>query len=123
MAIGPGDPDTESVGLVQPMLTRQGQKGLPDLLSPSYGTFGPLTTEAVRNFRIQQGLPAGSRVDVPTMQNLVQAAAPSPVASRGYITLVLDFPYTGLAKIPSVVAQMEGAGKFSALTASRVPAD
>ena len=114
-AIGPGDPDTESVGVVQQMLTGQGQKGLPNLLSPSYGMFGPLITAAVQNFRTQQGLPAGSQVDVQTLQTLVQAPAPSPVASRGYMTLILDFTYTGLAKILSVVAQMEGAGKFSAL--------
>jgi hypothetical protein len=113
--IGPGDPDTESVGVVQQMLTGQGQKGLPNLLSPSYGTFGPLTTAALQNFRNQQGLAAGDQVDVQTLQTLVQAPASSPLASRGYMTLVLDFTYTGLAKILSVVAQMEGAGKFSAL--------
>ena len=113
--IGQGDPDTQSVGLVQQMLTGQGQKGLPNLLSPVYGIFGPLTTAAVQGFRTQQSLPAGDQIDSQTMQTLVQAAAPVPVASRGYMTLVLDFSFSGLAKIISVVAQMEGAGKFSAL--------
>jgi len=115
MPIGPGDTDTASVGLVQQMLAGQGQTGLPNLLSPDYGVFGPRTTAALQNFRVQQGLPAGNQIDAQCMQTLVQAAAPSPVASRGYLTLVLDVPYTGLAKIVSVVAQMEGAGKFSAL--------
>ncbi len=113
--IGPGDTDTESVGLIQQMLTGQGQKGLPNLLSPDYGTFGPLTIAAVQNFRAQQGLAAGNQVDSLTFQTLVKVPPSSPVASRGYMTLVLDLPYSGLAKILSVVAQMEGAGKFSAM--------
>jgi hypothetical protein len=115
VAIGPGDADAESVGVVQQLLTGQGQKGLPNLLSPNYGTFGPLTTAAVGNFRAAQGIPEGSQIDAQTLQTLVQVDAPSPVISRGYLTLVLDFPYGGLAKILSVVAQMEGAGKFSAI--------
>lgn len=113
--IGAGDPDKDSVGLVQQMLTGQGQSGLPNLLSPVYGVFGPRTTAAVQNFRAAQGLPAGDQIDAQCMQTLVQADAAEPVASRGYMTLVLDFPYSGLAKILSVVAQMEGAGKFGAV--------
>jgi hypothetical protein len=113
--IGPGDTDTESVGLVQQMLTGQGQKGLPNLLSPDYGTFGPLTIAAVQNFRAQQGLAAGNQIDSLTFQALVKVPPSSPVASRGYMTLVLDFPYSRLTKILSVVAQMEGAGNFGAM--------
>src|SRR5215471_17457448 len=110
-----GDSDQDSVGLVQQMLAGMGQPGLPNLLSPDYGVFGPRTTAAVQNFRAALGLPAGSQIDVQCLQALVQADASVPVASRGYLTLVLDIPYSGLAKILSVVAQMEGAGKFSAL--------
>jgi hypothetical protein len=113
--IGPGDTDTNSIGLVQQMLAGQGQTGLPNLLSPDYGVFGPRTVAAVQNFRAQQGLPAGDRIDAQCLRTLVQAGAPAAVASRGYMTLVLDCSYTGLAKILSVVAQMEGAGKFGAL--------
>ena len=97
------------------MLAGMGQAGLPNLLSPDYGVFGPRTTAAVQNFRSALGLPAGNQIDVQCLQALVQADASVPVASRGYLTLVLDIPYSGLAKILSVVAQMEGAGKFSAL--------
>lgn len=110
-----GDPDRDSVGLVQDLLTGQGHRGLPNLLSPSYGVFGPLTTAAVQNFRAQQGLPAGSQVDAQTLQQMVQAPPGAPVASRGYLTLALDFTFDGLTKILSIVAQMEGAGKFGAL--------
>src|SRR5579863_7700413 len=114
-AIGPGDSDAESVGLIQGMLIGQGQRGLPNLLSPGYGKFGPATSAAVQNFRVQQGLGAGNQVDAQTLQALVQAPAPSPILSRGYMTLVLDFAYGGMAKILSVTAQMEGAGKFGAM--------
>jgi hypothetical protein len=113
--IGPGDPDKESVGVIQNLLTGQGLKGLPNLLSPDYGTFGPLTSAAVLSFRAQQSLPAGNQLDAQALRALVQAAAAAPIASQGYLTLVLNFNYSGLAKILSVVAQMEGAGKFGAL--------
>jgi peptidoglycan hydrolase-like protein with peptidoglycan-binding domain len=114
-AIAAGDPDKDSVGLLQQMLAGMGQPGLPNLLSPDYGVFGPRTTTAVQNFRAAQGLPAGEAIDAQCLQTLVATSPAVPVASRGYMTLVLNFPYTGLAKIVSVVAQMEGAGKFSAL--------
>jgi hypothetical protein len=114
-AIGPSDTDTETVGVIQGMLIGQGQRGLPNLLSPDYGKFGPVTSAAAQNFRVQQGLAAGNQVDAQTLQTLVQAPAPSPILSRGYMTLVLDFAYGGMAKILSVTAQMEGAGKFGAM--------
>jgi peptidoglycan hydrolase-like protein with peptidoglycan-binding domain len=113
--IAEGDSDRDSVGLIQQMLAGMGQPGLPNLLSPDFGIFGPKTTAAVQNFRAAQGLPAGNQLDVQCLQCLVQAEATHPLASRGYLTLVLDIPFGGLAKILSVVAQMEGAGKFSAL--------
>ena len=108
--IVPGDPDVESVGVIQDLLTGQGQKGLPNLLSPVYGSFGPLTSAAVQGFRTQQSLSAGNQVDSKTLQSLVQSPATAPIASRGYLSLTLNFAYSGLAKILSMVAQMEGGG-------------
>jgi len=113
--IGPGDSDRDSVGLIQDLLTGQGQKGLSNLLSPNYGVFGPLTTAAVRSFRTRVGLPADDQVDAQALQQMVQTPASAPMASRGYLTLALDFQFGGLTKILSIVAQMEGAGKFGAL--------
>jgi peptidoglycan hydrolase-like protein with peptidoglycan-binding domain len=101
--------------VIQDLLTGQGQKGLPNLLSPDYGSFGSLTGAAVKGFRTQHSLPAGNQVDSQTLQRLLQSPATAPIASRAYLTLALNFTYSGLAKILSVVAQMEGAGKFSAL--------
>jgi peptidoglycan hydrolase-like protein with peptidoglycan-binding domain len=113
--IGPGDRDSESVGVIQNLLTGQGQTGLPNLLSPDFGSFGPQTSAAVQRFRAQHSLPAGNQVDAQMLQAMVQAPAAAPIASQGYLTLALDFDYSGLGKILSVVAQMEGAAKFSAM--------
>lgn len=113
--IGSGDSDAESVAVIQSLLAGQGQRGLPNLLSPTLGIFGERTTAAVQNFRKQHGLGSGTQVDALTLQRLVELPAVAPIASRGYLTLVLDFEYGDLAKVLSVVAQMEGAGKFDAL--------
>ena len=114
-AIVPGDPDKDSVGVLQQLLAGMGSPGLPNLLSADYGVFGPRTTAAVQNFRAAQGLAAGDSIDSQCLQALVSTPAGEPIVSRGFLTLVLDIPYTGLAKIVSVTAQMEGAGKFAAL--------
>jgi peptidoglycan hydrolase-like protein with peptidoglycan-binding domain len=113
--IGPGDPDRESVGIIQSLLAGQGQQGLPSLLSQDYGIFGPLTAAAVQNFRARQSLAAGTQVDAQTLHSLLQTPPSAPLVSRGYLTLALGFDYSGLVKILSVVAQMECAGKFDAL--------
>jgi hypothetical protein len=118
-AIGPGDPDRQSVQVIQSLLSGQGTSGMPNLLNADYGVFGPMTSTAVQNFRARNGLPAGDQVDATTLQALVLTPAVAPIVSRGYITLSLNFNYSGLAKILSVVAQMEGAGKFAAMNLNR----
>jgi hypothetical protein len=111
----PGDDDKQSVGAVQELLTGHGQRRLPNLLSPNYGVFGSLTAAAVQSFRKLQNLGDSQVVDCSILQALVRVPAQSPIISRPYLTLVLDFAYSGLAKILSVVAQMEGGGRFAAL--------
>jgi peptidoglycan hydrolase-like protein with peptidoglycan-binding domain len=113
--IGPGDSDRDSVGVIQDFLTGHGMRGLPNVLSPAYGTFGPMTAQAVHSFCADQGLPAQDTVDALALQKMVKAPASDPRASRGYLALVLDFPYNGMNKVLSLVAQMEGAGRFAAL--------
>lgn len=115
VAIGPGEHDKESVGVIQDFLTAHGHRGLPNLLAPGYGTFGPLTAQAVRHFCAQQGLPVQERIDTVTLRKIIETPAATPIACRGYLTLVLGFEYIGLAKILSVTAQMEGCGQFGAL--------
>lgn len=113
--IGPGDPDRDSVGVIQDFLAGHGITGMPNVLSIAYGTFGPVTTQAVRQFRSGQSLPPQDSVDTDALQRMVSAPATDPRGSRGYMALVLNFPYGGMNKVLSLVAQMEGAGRFSAL--------
>ena len=115
VAIGPGDNDKESVGVVQDFLTAHGHRGLPNLLASGYGTFGPLTAQAVQHFCAQQGLPVQERIDSATLRRIIEIPAATPIACRGYLTLVLGFEYIGLTKVLSVTAQMEGSGQFGAL--------
>jgi len=117
--IGAGDPDKASVQVIQSLLTGQGGKGLPNLFSADYGLFRGVTAAAVNTFRRRAGLPAGVHVDAAMLQSLVKTPAPSAIVSRGYLTLALDFEYTGLAKILSVVAQMEAEGTFGAMNLNR----
>jgi len=113
--IGQGDSDKAAVGAVQDLFTGLGLTGLPNLLSPDYGIFGQRTLDAVRTFCTQRAIPAQDVVSGTTLQAMLQASATVPVASQAYLTLVLDFPFAGLAKVVSITAQMEGAGKFAAL--------
>jgi peptidoglycan hydrolase-like protein with peptidoglycan-binding domain len=113
--IFPGDPEKPAVAIVQDLLSGHGQVGLPDLLHPNYGIFGPVTGKAVRSFRAQQGLPDGEIVDSAALRTMIEKPAPTPILSRAYLTLVLDFLFTSLAKILTLVARMEGAGEFGAL--------
>jgi peptidoglycan hydrolase-like protein with peptidoglycan-binding domain len=119
--IATGASDPEAVGLIQDMLAAQGFPGMPGLTSTSRGTFGPATTKAVRGFQTRCGLPpspAGDEtkatVDGKTLRTLVDTPATSPTACRGYLTLVLDFPFTGLLRVMSLTTQFEGGGKFNA---------
>jgi hypothetical protein len=113
--VGPGDSDVAAVAVIQDLLSGHGQRGLPNLLGPSYGIFGPATTRALQDFCLRLGLPGTNQVDRNTLQRLVMTPAATPMASRAYLTMVLDVEFGGLVKVLSVVAQMEGAGKFAAL--------
>jgi hypothetical protein len=113
--IRPGDTDAGAIGAVQDLLTGHGFAGLPSVVSSSYGTFGDKTGSAIRAFQGAEALPVTGEVDTATLQKLVHVSATDPRASQVYLSLVLGLPATGMHKILSFVAQMEGAGKFAAL--------
>ena len=112
--IGPGF-DPEAVGAVQDLLRGQGFSRMPGLRDKSRGVFGKGTTRAVATFRRDQGLPDGGTVDQDTLAQLVQVPAIVPIVSQAYVTLVLDFDFDKFVKLVSLVAIVEGAGKFAAL--------
>jgi peptidoglycan hydrolase-like protein with peptidoglycan-binding domain len=116
-----GAPDRDAVGLLQELLAGHGFPGMPELSHASRGVFGPATTRAVRGFQQRAGLPlvppddvATGTVDGATLRALVDTPAESPTACRGYLTLALDFPFTGMLRVMSLTTQFEGSGKFTA---------
>jgi peptidoglycan hydrolase-like protein with peptidoglycan-binding domain len=114
-AITATDPDRTAIGAVQDLLTGLGFAGLPNLFSSGYGIFGQKTDEAIRTFQGRNALPASGSVDAATLQKMIASPAPDPRAVQVYLTLVLGFPFTGMHRVLSLVAQMEGVGKFAAL--------
>ena len=49
------------------------------------------------------------------MKALIQTPAKKPAASRPYVTLALDFDWTGLMKTVVLTSILEGEGAFGAL--------
>jgi len=107
--------DRDAVAIVQDLLTGHGFGSLPGLLSPQRGIFGPKTTQAITSFQSRCSLPATGQVDVATLGKLISVQATDPRASQAYLTLVLGNNYAGTYRVLSLVAQMEGVGRFAAL--------
>jgi len=107
--------DAAAIGAIQDLLTGLGFAGLPTLISRTYGLFGQKTTNAITAFQSSQSLGSTGSVDSATLRKMISAPAKDPRASQVYLTLVLGFRFTGMQRILSLVAQMEGVGKFAAL--------
>lgn len=107
--------DRAAVGAVQDLLAGQGYSAMPGLLSPVYGRFGNQTLGAVQDFQARQGLPVTDAVDAVLLERLVTVPAPDPRITQVYMTLALGLDFRGMQKVVSIVAQMEGVGKFGAL--------
>jgi peptidoglycan hydrolase-like protein with peptidoglycan-binding domain len=112
--IGAGG-DVETVGFIQDLLIGHDFRGLPGILGAGRGSFGPRTIDAVRQFQQACTLPATGTIDRPTLDALAHRPWTRPFACCGYLTLVLDLEFTGLARLVSLTSQFEGAGRFTAL--------
>ena len=113
--VGPGDPDKESVGAIQDLLRGQGQPSMPNRMATDYGMFADKTKAAVNGFRGDSGLDAADIVDFKMMKALIQTPAKKPVASRPYVTLALDFGWSGLINVVLLTSILEGEGAFGAM--------
>lgn len=118
-----GSTDRQAVGLVQDLLSIAGVKGMPNASSPNYGSFGPATTKAVRDFQQSKGLPLNpdakiASIDAATLKALSEADAVSPFACGGYVSLGLGVPFTGLLRVMIITMIFEGGGKFTAFNAN-----
>ena len=112
--IGQGT-DPAAIGAIQDLLTGHGFAGLPTLLSSSYGLWTAKTVSDVQAFQKENNLPITDTVDKPALEKMISTPAVDARASHAYLALVLGYEFSGLKKILSLVAQMEGAGKFAAL--------
>lgn len=113
--IVPNDPDRDAVGLIQDLLIGFGNRNLPDTRLPSHGSYGGLTTTAVRNFRANHGLPASDSVDQDCLLHLAQEKPVDPMASRGFIALALDIEATQMIYLMTLTALWETNGRFARL--------
>lgn len=109
------DAEPLAVGAIQDLLTGHGLPGLPTIATAQYGRWTPKTTAALQAFQKTGGLDVAASVDRRALQNMLNTPVSDPRASEVYLKLVLQAPSTGLHKILSLVAQMEGAGKFAAV--------
>ena len=112
--IGQGT-EAAAIGAIQDLLTGHGFAGLPTVLSSSYGLWTTKTASVVQAFQKENNLPITDAVDKPALEKMIGTPAVDARASHAYLALVLNYEFTGLKKILSLVAQMEGAGKFAAL--------
>jgi|SRR5579864_964675 len=112
--IAAGEADAAAVGVVQDLLLGHGFTDLPGVLGASHGIFGPKTSAAATSFQQAQGLKATGAVDGPTMAALIAVPATRPIASLGYLTLVLEIAFLGMTRLMSLTSQFEGAARFTA---------
>jgi peptidoglycan hydrolase-like protein with peptidoglycan-binding domain len=112
--IAPGS-DAAAIGAIQDLLRGQGFARMPGLRESSRGKYGKNTIKAVAAFRRKHGLPDDTKVDQQTLLKLIQIPASNPIVSQAYVTLVLNITFTQIVRLVSLVAIVEGAGKFAAL--------
>jgi peptidoglycan hydrolase-like protein with peptidoglycan-binding domain len=113
--IAPSDSDRDAVGLVQDLLIGFGNTNLPDTRLPSHGSYGGLTTAAVQKFRAKHGLPDSDSVDQDCLLHLAREKPADPMASRGFIALVLDIEATQMNCLMTLTALWETSGRFARL--------
>ena len=105
----------EAVGTIQDLLTGHGFAKLPSILSPGYGAISDATRKALCDFQNSCGLPVDAVLTTQTMKQLVGVRAKDPRATQAHFSQVLGMPFTGMDRILTLTAQMEGVGKFAAL--------
>jgi hypothetical protein len=111
----PGDSDAAAVGIAQELLRAHGFARLPDVRGPSFGNFGTLTRQSIESYRAANALPPSPAIDSELLQHMIRKAAPEGTASRGYLTLVLDFEFDEVLSVAALVSLFESGGRFGCL--------
>jgi hypothetical protein len=110
--LGLADRDTDAIGIAQDLLRGHGYRALPDVRGPNYGRFGGLTRAAVLGFRAAQDLGTDALIDGALLSRLIQVPAPKPIASRAFLTLVLDLAWASPLPLVAFTALFESDGAF-----------
>jgi peptidoglycan hydrolase-like protein with peptidoglycan-binding domain len=113
--VKPGDPDREAVGAIQDLLRGLGNRSLPDVRIASYGNYGSMTANAVRQFRSSHGLPDSDAVDTDCLLAMVKAKPADPLACRSYIALGLDVEVGAMTYLMTLTGLWEANAKFALL--------
>lgn len=111
--IARGDSDKCAVGVLQDLLIGHGAP-LPGILGQNRGQFGPKTEAALKAFQAEHTGHISGQLDAETLRALAEVPALFPIATQGYLALVLDLPWTGFTRLVALTAQFEAAGKFTA---------
>jgi peptidoglycan hydrolase-like protein with peptidoglycan-binding domain len=113
--LGPGDPDRDAVGAIQDLLRGLGNRSLPDVRVVSYGNYGGMTANAVRQFRSGHGLRDSDAVDTECLLAMVRATPADPMACRSYIALALDVEVGAMTYLMTLTGLWEADAKFALL--------
>jgi len=92
-----------AVSYLQDLLRGHGYASLPDPRVTGYGRFGQVTSQAVASYRQKYGFPGGNVVDSRMLSDVVSRLAPAAVVGPAYVPLVLNAPFTPIARLPDDV--------------------
>jgi hypothetical protein len=104
-----------AVSYLQDLLRGHGYDSLPDPRVTGYGTFGQVTSKAVAAYRQKYGFPGGNVVDSRMLSDVVSRLASAAVAGPAYAPLVLNAPFTPIARFVWLTSLFETRGAFALL--------
>lgn len=105
----------QPVAYLQGLLRGHGYASLGDPRLASYGVYGHLTSRAVSNYRLKNGLPAGDHADSPLLADLVRRPASDAAIGPAYVPLVLDVAFGPIVRFVWLTSLFETAGAFGAV--------
>lgn len=104
-----------AVSYLQDLLRGHGYASLPDPRVTGYGRFGQVTSQAVASYRQKYGFPGGNVVDSRMLSDVVSRLAPAAVVGPAYAALVLNAPFTPVARFVWLTSLFETRGAFGLL--------
>jgi peptidoglycan hydrolase-like protein with peptidoglycan-binding domain len=104
-----------AVGYLQDLLRGHGYRSMPDPRASGYGSYGPVTAQTVANYRQKCGLPAGNIVDSGMLADVISRPAENAILGPAYVPLVLNVPFTPIARFIWLTSLFETGGAFATL--------